>query len=499
MKSFLTTAKGKAIAGIVTLAVIAVVAIVAVISSRGYRTIAIEELNGTTRVSNNSTTEDAYVGQHLKSGDDVKVEKSSDLTLGLDSDKYVYAKENTHFWVEAQGKSDNTRTIIKLDEGSALCRIDNKLKDTEAFQIDTPNSTMSVRGTVFKTETSIDSTGDRYTCVDVFEGAVNIQVKMENGQNTSENRTIGAGERAVIRSNKNISEFVKGNDEIVYEELTQGEALFLGKVIDDGRDITISKELLYDIVEITDHDYSLKSSETEASCTEDGYYYEVCSICNAEGEKIIIQKLGHDYVEDKENGIKVCSRCGNKIEADQQEKADEVEENEVKEDEAKDKKDCTDGHTFETITVVATCTKDGYEDDVCKVCGYKTNHVVLPARGHQYQETIQAATCTADGIKYHKCKGCSDQWAEVIKATGHDFDINLFEATCTEDGKNSKVCKKCGADQSEIISALGHNKGAVAWDGTHHWYPCTRCGVQLDKSSHNLNLGSSGCADCGWR
>jgi len=118
MKSFLTTTKGKIIAGIGTAAVVAVVVVAIIMANSGYRTIAVEELNGTTSVTNNGSTSDAYVGQHLKSGDDVSVKSQSNLTLGLDSDKFVYAKENTHFWVEAAGKADNTRTTIKLDEGS---------------------------------------------------------------------------------------------------------------------------------------------------------------------------------------------------------------------------------------------------------------------------------------------------------------------------------------------------------------------------------------------
>lgn len=503
MKSFLTTTKGKVIAGILTVAVVAAVIVAVIFMNSGYRTIAVEALNGTTSVTNSGSTSDAYVGQHLQSGDDVSVKSQSDLTLGLDSDKYVYAKENTHFWVEALGKSNSTRTTIKLEEGSSLCRIDNKLKADESFEVETPNSTMSVRGTVFKTESYIDETGDRYTVVDVFEGAVYVQVKMESGANTEESRLLNAGERAIIRSNDSISEFVKADtDEIVYKDLTKEEALFLGKAIDEGRNLSIEKELLYDIVELIEHDFSEKGEEVAATCTEDGYYYDICSICKTNGEKHILKKTGHDYVTDKDdNTVKICKYCGDRI--DIESAVDEV--TETTEEEKKEPADdnttvtCENGHKYVTKINEATCIKEGYSDDICSVCGQKTNHVVLAALGHKYEITRQEPTCTADGLEYHICKNCQDKWADTIKATGHNWQNSTEEPTCTSEGKNKKVCSVCGYEESQSIAATGHSLGSIAHDSSSHWYPCTKCGEKVNKEAHSFSALSSGCTVCGWK
>ena len=81
MKTFLTTLKGKIVAGAVTAAIIGVIVIAVLIISRGYRTIAVESLNGKTVIINNQSSVEAYIGQHLKSGDDVTVDVNSTMTL----------------------------------------------------------------------------------------------------------------------------------------------------------------------------------------------------------------------------------------------------------------------------------------------------------------------------------------------------------------------------------------------------------------------------------
>ncbi|MGN0412718.1 MAG: hypothetical protein ACI4FV_06735, partial [Lachnospiraceae bacterium] len=62
MKTFLTTMKGKIIAGIATVGVIGAVAVTVAVMNSGYRTIAVEELNGITQILNQGGTSDAYVG-----------------------------------------------------------------------------------------------------------------------------------------------------------------------------------------------------------------------------------------------------------------------------------------------------------------------------------------------------------------------------------------------------------------------------------------------------
>lgn len=165
-----------------------------------YRTIAVSEANGTTNITRSEKESfDAYAGVHLLSGDDAKVKASSDMTLELDTDKHVYAEENTHFFLTADGEEGSTKTVINLDDGSVLICIDKKLGAEESFEVDTPNSTMSVRGTVFRVTVETRN-GKVYTTVQTFDGAVEVVNKFSNGQLSGETFTVSAGEEILVIS-----------------------------------------------------------------------------------------------------------------------------------------------------------------------------------------------------------------------------------------------------------------------------------------------------------
>ncbi len=139
------------------------------------RNIAVTEINGSAEVTSAAETLAAYVGEQLQSGDMVDVFADSDMTLQLDGDKHLYAGQNTHFAIEATGKTGATKTVVALDEGSTLIGIENKLGSDESFEVSTPNSTMSVRGTTFKVEVAYDAEGVPTTTVEVIKGEVEVK------------------------------------------------------------------------------------------------------------------------------------------------------------------------------------------------------------------------------------------------------------------------------------------------------------------------------------
>ncbi len=140
------------------------------------RNITVVELNGGTKVKSESAGETiAYEGMQLVSGDFVDVAYDSDLTMQLDEDKHLYAGENTRFTIEASGKTGATKTVVALNEGSTLIGIENKLGSDESFEVTTPNSTMSVRGTTFKVSVSFDESNVPTTNVEVIKGEVEVK------------------------------------------------------------------------------------------------------------------------------------------------------------------------------------------------------------------------------------------------------------------------------------------------------------------------------------
>ena len=305
MKSFLASTAGKIIAGILTLAVVGSVATAVVFMNSGYRTIAVKALNGITEITNNGKMDFAYAGLHLKAGDDIRVKSNSDLTLSLDEDKFVFADADTHFWIETEGKAEDNRTKIHLEEGSSLFRIDKKLTGDEYFDVDTPNSTMSVRGTIFRVTCYKDENGEYITEVEVFEGQVETEPVMLDGNKTGVVKSVESNRKVIVRADSTVSEFVtdeEGNDEfeIDFNDFPKGAAEFLGEAIDDGRELFISKELLYDYAEVTEHKYDLREDEVEATYEEEGYFYPKCSVCGKVSEdKVVIPKLQEEEVDEE--------------------------------------------------------------------------------------------------------------------------------------------------------------------------------------------------------
>lgn len=187
-----------------------------------YRTIAVSEVNGTTTIAREKADSfDAYAGAHLYSGDDATVKAASDLTLELDNDKHVYAEENTHFYLTASGKEANTKTVINLTAGSVLVKIDNKLEAEESFEVDTPNSTMSVRGTVFRVSVE-EKGGVTNTRVSTYEGVVEAALKDTNGALTGEKESIAAGEEIVIETKDGATSFAGAKSEANISGIYEG-------------------------------------------------------------------------------------------------------------------------------------------------------------------------------------------------------------------------------------------------------------------------------------
>ena len=201
MKNFLSSTKGKIIAGAVTLAVIAAAVVTVILLNTGYRNIRVEDLNGASKVTSVNGVIDAFKGQNLKSGEKVEVFEHSFLALALDSDKHVIANELTKFRLEATGISGkDSRTVIRLETGSITNEIDNKLLPSESYVVESPNALMSVRGTIFSVTVFFDADGLCHTVIEVSDGVVEVTEKDKNGEITDRTRLLNAGEKAEVVS-----------------------------------------------------------------------------------------------------------------------------------------------------------------------------------------------------------------------------------------------------------------------------------------------------------
>ncbi|MBO5426204.1 MAG: FecR domain-containing protein [Lachnospiraceae bacterium] len=188
--------KTKKLILLIIVIVVLVATVVAILFATGvlgnkdeeYRVVSVESYEGEVKLERNAKEQDMFQGMNLRSEDRVSTGEAASMLLLADSDKYILAEENTCFTLVATGNENNGKISIGLEYGTALITIENKLADGSEFEVDTPNATMSVRGTIFEV-TYNEETGE--TLLTVEEGCVEVV-------NDIMTKLINAGESVVI-------------------------------------------------------------------------------------------------------------------------------------------------------------------------------------------------------------------------------------------------------------------------------------------------------------
>ena len=103
------------------------------------------------------------------------------------------------------------------------------------------------------------------------------------------------------------------------------------------------------------------------------------------------------------------------------------------------------------VTKKATCKAEGVKTYTC-TCGDSYTEVI-PVSGHTAKTVTVAATCTKDGKKYDECSVCKTKLTgeTVIKATGHKagaWEV-VTQATTEKEGKKVQKCTVCKAVVNE--------------------------------------------------
>ena len=209
-----------------------------------YRDIKVMSIKGTATVERASVGSlDAYEEMKLESGDRLSVDSSSSLILSMDDNKYAMLEPGSSLTLEADGTRENSRTVIHLEAGAVMNYLSEKLSEKSSYEITVPNSTMAVRGTVFRVAIVYDEDGDSYTTVQVFDGIVGCRLVFPDGTISEEEVQLAPGKEVLIHGDMEISEYVgdKGHD-IDYTTLNREALEFLLFCIDDGSDLCLTRE-----------------------------------------------------------------------------------------------------------------------------------------------------------------------------------------------------------------------------------------------------------------
>ena len=203
----------------IALALLAVATVVIIVFTNNnekdeYRLIKVKSFEGVVELQRGFDNNSIFEGMNLMSGDTVTTQQASLVELLADSDKHIIAEENTCFSILASGNEKRGKIKIDLLYGTSLFEIENKLSEGSEFEVDTPNATLSVRGTTFKVNYDKKT---NTTIVEVLEGIVEVasatEIKaveagqmitvtgiegvMSDGNSDTENPNTGSNEDAV--------------------------------------------------------------------------------------------------------------------------------------------------------------------------------------------------------------------------------------------------------------------------------------------------------------
>ena len=451
---FIKTTKGK----VVTLAsgagVIAVgIAIAVLMQGSGYRSIAVNGFEGTVSVAGNKNNGNVYVGQNLYSGDDVTVASESSLTMCMDGDKYVYADADTHFSLEASSLKDDSRIKINLAEGSELNELKNKLADGESYVVDTPNSTMSVRGTTFRVTVYKGEDGLWYTLLEVIDGTVEVALKTEDGTYNGVVEKFGEGQAAMIRGNSDFSEFIVGEENEVV-------LLFDYKMLPEGAVSRVVEILTYleDNVIVGDVEAQHMAEDEEPSATDAAT--EAGGDTAAEAEEDAEPEAVEETEEDTEEGEGVEAGEGAATTAANAE---------------------SHVHTPSEwmIVISPSCGSQGARQQFCTECNALLAAEFLPASGNHIRGhwvTIGYGACNYEGAEQEECPNCGAVFG--TRSTGYGEH--------TYSGGYCVVCGQKDPSYSPVVQTAGCNHARRSHPQTvivdmdefiaSHSRKCTLCG-----------------------
>lgn len=248
-------------AGAVVVGGIVVAVLLNLDGKTAFRNITVIDTLGTVSVYRESVNDtlDAYVDMNLESGDEVTVGPSSELDLKLDDDKFVYVEENTKMSLKADGDSDNSKTQILLSEGATLHKLDSKLSDSSTYEIETPNATMAIRGTITWARVYKGADGEVHSDFQVYEGKTELQLHTVDGTPIGKPVDIPEGYQVLTRGGQDFSEIILQNvndkeEELApidYKDLPTQTLNILKGIMNSGRAIYVGVNTLPDRVPVS--------------------------------------------------------------------------------------------------------------------------------------------------------------------------------------------------------------------------------------------------------
>ena len=213
---------------------IAMVVVSLVVNKELYRIVKVYEFEGDGVITRESVGDlEPYNNMVLESGDNVKHNKGI-MNLKLDDDKYVYVEEGTEFTLEATGNKLINKTTIELKRGAITNDIQKKLNGESSYEINTPNVTISVRGTNYRVDVYETASGVTCSRVSVFDGTVTTKLISADGTVSDEEVAVESGYEVIVYTDDSTTDYQGDVKEIDYSTLPEGAGSDLGNSQDQS-------------------------------------------------------------------------------------------------------------------------------------------------------------------------------------------------------------------------------------------------------------------------
>jgi hypothetical protein len=121
------------------------------------------------------------------------------------------------------------------------------------------------------------------------------------------------------------------------------------------------------------------------------------------------------------------------------------------------------------ISVPATCTESGEEEQQCIVCNEIGESRTINMLGHDKSDwkTLTTASCTSKGLKAILCNNCGEVLEQAeIEQLPHNFGNWVVKVKETEeqDGEETRTCKSCKYTESRVIDNIQSSDNNVIGD-----------------------------------
>lgn len=236
------------------------------------RSVKVADVNGVVSITRNGIPVNPAAGIPLKSGDVISTDAESTIRVCIDGDKWVSFEPNTSAYINYDGTVGNGSTYVNVTNGAVIARLDKTLPIKSVFAVKTPNAVVNARGTVFRTEFSLENDYQNYkdvyvTTVHNIEGTVALQLYDLNSQPVENNMLLLTKTSAQMISCKDITEYLYLNQDYSAADLKYYTLKELIRICSE-RNISFTLSELNDALFRAAERLLVESSPTQTTVTE---------------------------------------------------------------------------------------------------------------------------------------------------------------------------------------------------------------------------------------